>query len=263
MDTHDDGRVPDITLERYRLNELPPDAAARLDLRLQRDPELRQRLDALRASDAEIHASDRLELMASRVRARLAEREAAASRRPGQRLGVWMVPAAVAVAVVLLLALPRSSTIPAEDGERIKGLEPSLTLFRRVEGSSETLADGGLARAGDLIRVGYHAAGHAYGVIVSIDGRQHVTRHLPRTGERAAALGREATVLLDHAYELDDAPRWERFYFVAGDEPFPVSAVVGPAERAALVSGDDKPARLALPAGLTQSVFSLQKESPP
>jgi hypothetical protein len=76
-------------------------------------------------------------------------------------------------------------------------------------------------------------------------------------------LGREATVLLDHAYELDDAPRWERFYFVTGNEPFLVSAVVIAAERAALVSRDDTPATLSLPAGLTQSVFSLQKESQP
>jgi hypothetical protein len=111
--------------------------------------------------------------------------------------------------------------------------------------------------------VGYHAAGHAYGVIVSIDGRRLVTLHLPRDGERAVPLGREATVLLDHAYELDDAPRWERFYFVTGNEPFLVSAVVIAAERAALVSRDDTPATLSLPAGLTQSVFSLQKESQP
>jgi hypothetical protein len=262
MDTHDDGHVPDITLERYRLNELPPEAAARVDRQLQRDPGLRQRLDALRASDAEIHASDRLELLASRVRRQLEER-ATANRRRGQPFRQWLAPAVATLVVVLVLALPRSSTVPAEDGERIKGLQPSLTLFRRVDGTSETLADGALARTGDLIRVGYHAAGHAYGVIVSIDGRRHVTLHLPRDGAQAVPLGREATVLLDHAYELDDAPRWERFYFVTGSEPFLVSAVVAPAERAAQASRDDKPAPLSLPVGLTQSVFSLQKESQP
>jgi hypothetical protein len=261
MDTHDDGRVPDLTLERYSLNELPPEAAARLERQLQRDPGLRQRLDALLASDAEIRASDRLEQLAARVRRQLEEGEAA-NRYRGRPFRLWLVPAAVATVVVLLLAPPRSSTDPAEDGERIKGLQPSLTLFRRVDGTSETLADGALARTGDLIRLGYQAAGHAYGVILSIDGRGHVTLHLPRSGERAEPLGRD-TVLLDHAYELDDAPRWERFYFVTGNEPFLVSAVVIAAERAALVSRDDTPATLSLPAGLTQSVFSLQKESQP
>ena len=262
MDTHDDARIPDITLERYRLNELPPEATARLVRHLQRNPGLLQRLDALRASDAEIQASGQLELLAARLRSRLAEQDTIAPRDRGRPLSLWLVPAVAAIVVVLLLAPPRSSTVPA-DGERIKGLEPSLSLFRRVDGKSETLADGAVARTGDLIRVGYHAAGHAYGVIVSIDGRRHVTLHLPRAGDRALPLGRDATVLLDHSYELDDAPRWERFYFVTGKEPFLVSAVVAPAERAALVSRDDKPATLALPAGLTQSVFSLQKESQP
>jgi hypothetical protein len=241
---------------------LPPDSAARLDRQLQRDPGLRQRLDALLASDAEMHASARLELVASRVRRQLEERKAAANRR-GQSFRLWLAPAAAMTVVLLVLALPRVSGLLDEDGERIKGLEPSLTLFRRVNGTSETLADGAVAQRGDLIRVGYHAAGHAYGVIVSIDGRRLVTLHLPRDGERAVPLGREATVLLDHAYELDDAPRWERFYFVTGNEPFLVSAVVIAAERAALVSRDDTPATLSLPAGLTQSVFSLQKESQP
>jgi hypothetical protein len=261
MEKHDDGRVPDITLERYRLNELPPETAARLDRQLQHDPELRRRLDALRASDAEILASDRLELLSSGLRRQLAAREAAANRRRGRSFRLWLAPAMAATVVVLLFAPFRSRTVLLDEDERIKGLVPSLTLFRRVDSRSETLADGAMARTGDLIRLGYQSAGHAFGVIVSIDGRRHVTLHLPRTGDQAAPLGREAMVLLDHAYELDDAPRWERFYFVTGNEPFPVSAVVAPAERAALVSRDDQPATLALPAGLTQSVFSLRKES--
>jgi hypothetical protein len=263
METHDEGRVPDITLERYRLNELPPETAARLDRQLQRDPGLRRRLDAIRASDAEILASDHLERLVSGLRRQLAEREASATRHRGRSVRLWLAPAMAAIVVVLLLVPFRSGTVPDEEGERIKGLLPTLTLFRRVDGTSETLADGALARTGDLVRVGYQAAGAAYGVILSIDGRRHVTVHLPRTGDQAAPLGREDTVLLDHAYELDDAPRWERFYFVTGNEPFLLSAVVAPAQRAAQVSRDQEPVRLALPAALTQSVFSLRKESQP
>ena len=40
-------------------------------------------------------------------------------------------------------------------------------------------------------------------------------------------------MLLDQAYELDDAPRWERFYFVTGDTPFAVAPIVDAARRAA------------------------------
>ena len=77
------------------------------------------------------------------------------------------------------------------------------------------------------------------------------------------ALGREPTVLLDQAYELDDAPRWERFYFITGDGPFPIAPIVASAERAIAKADGDAISTLPLAAGLRQSVFSLQKESTP
>ena len=128
---------------------------------------------------------------------------------------------------------------------------------------SETLADGAVARQGDVIRVGYRAAGRAYGVILSIDGRGHVTMHLPTGGDRAMALGREPTVLLDQAYELDDAPRWERFYFITGEAPFPIAPIVAsasaPSQRPAATPYPHCPS----PQAFEQSVVSLQKVSTP
>jgi hypothetical protein len=38
-------------------------------------------------------------------------------------------------------------------------------------------------------------------------------------------------ILLDSSYELDDAPSWERFYLVRGNEPFDVAAVMRAARR--------------------------------
>jgi hypothetical protein len=98
---------------------------------------------------------------------------------------------------------------------------------------------------------------------VSIDGAGNVTMHLPPAGDRAAALKHETTVLLDQAYELDDAPRWERFYFVAGESPFDVAPVMQAARDAAAKISGLPPAGLALPRGLEQSGFTLQKESRP
>jgi hypothetical protein len=138
-----------------------------------------------------------------------------------------------------------------------------LTLYRQVAAGSETLADGAVARQGEVIRVGYRAAGRAYGVILSIDGRGHITRHLPTSGDRAVALGREPTVLLDHAYELDDAPRWERFYFITGETPFPIAPIVAAVEREIAKAGGGAISALPLPAGLEQSVVSLEKVSTP
>ena len=152
---------------------------------------------------------------------------------------------------------------PAASEDRVKGIGSALALYRRTAEGSETLADGAIARKGDLIRVGYRAAGRSYGAIVSIDGGGSVTMHLPPAGDRAAPLKREPTVLLEEAYELDDAPLWERFYFIAGDAPFEMAPVMHAAREAAARTPRLPPAGLALPRGLQQSNFTLQKESRP
>src|SRR5262245_49244846 len=259
MAVDDDRPVADVTLERYRLRELPADIAACLERRLSRDDRLRSQLEALAHSDEQIRASDRLERVAAGVRQRFAAR----SRVPEQRLWRSPIQLAVAAGVVILLVFPLVRSVPGEESERTKGLRPSLTLFRQVGAGSETLADGAVAHEGDVIRVGYRAAGRPYGVILSIDGRGHVTLHLPSSGDQAVPLGRNNTVLLDEAYELDDAPRWERFYFVTAADPFMVAPIVASAHRAVALSRGDTPAALPLAAGLDQSVFSLQKESKP
>jgi hypothetical protein len=249
--------LPDILLERYRLRELPPDEAARLADRIRGDDVLRRRLEALDRSDDDIRSSGVLD----RVVARMPRAHPA----PRRRLVAYVaIPAAVAaMALAAAFVVPWTDTPPpgGDRGDRIKGLTPALTVYRRTAQGSETLADGAVAHAGDLLRVGYRAAGKPYGVILSIDGRGSVTVHLPPTADRAAALKRDATVLLDQSYELDDAPAWERFYFVTGDTPFAVAPIVEAARTAA--AHHTPPAALVLPRGLEQSTFSVQKETRP
>ena len=82
-------------------------------------------------------------------------------------------------------AVDRAGTpiLPYRSDDRIKGLRPALTIYRRTAAGTETLADGSVARPGDLLRVGYTARGTAYGVILSIDGARSVTLHLPPEGD--------------------------------------------------------------------------------
>jgi hypothetical protein len=109
--------------------------------------------------------------------------------------------------------------------------------------------------------VGYRAAGQAFGAIVSTDGNGSVTQHLPRSGRRAVSLEAGGTALLDFSYELDDAPRWERFYLVTGDEAFDLGPVRRAAQSVATAGSEARPPSLRLPGRLQQSVFSLTKES--
>lgn len=265
----DDGWVPELVLERFRLGELPEAEAERLRERLRSDAALRGRLEALDASDREIRRLHPPGWLANAARSRVAARSGARSRGP--RRHPWLAPAALAAAATLAaVALPRVLEPPegrpgaahggveADPSVRTKGLRPHLALFRRMPDGSESLADGAVASPGDVIRVGYRAAGERYGAIVSLDGRGAVTRHLPLAGDEAVPLKSGGTVLLDQAYELDDAPRFERFYFVTSAQPFPLLPVL----QAVRDSAGEADAAPSLPPGLAQDSFLLLKGIP-
>jgi hypothetical protein len=236
--------IPEVVLERYRLNELPDAAHAAIAREAAADPAVRARLDALDRSDAEI-----LERYAPGVLAR---------RRAGRRYTrrALVLKGALATAVLALVAaIPRLTVAP--DETRIKGVvgRPALAVYRHTPAGSERLADGDVARPGDLLRIGYASGGRAYGVILSIDGTGAVTLHLPPSGGVAATLAPGGINLLDSAYELDEAPRIERFYFVTGMQRFDVAPVLAAARRAG-----GAPATLPLPQGLELVTFAVQKE---
>jgi hypothetical protein len=263
--------VPELLLERYRLGEVSGEEQRRLERQLAEDPESRERLKQLEHSDLEIRRRHPPKWLAAQVRAQLEARAAMRRRSRGARL--WPRPAALAAAAAVLLVVahlsrPLRSPAPSPTGsgrattpedERIKGLRPSLALYRKTSQGSEPLEDGARARAGDVVRLGYRAAGHGYGTLFSVDGRGVVTRHLPRAGNLAVPLETGGTVLLDQAYELDDAPRFERFYLVASEASFELEWVLGAARRAASSGTKASPA-LALPEGFEQSTLSLEKE---
>lgn len=244
--------VPDVLLERYRLGELPEPERAQIAARLTTDPHLVMRLEALERSDREIAERHPAQEIASDVRRRATQNSAPARR---MRLAGWLVlgASAVAIVVVAILAGP-------ERDDRIKGLSPSLTVYRQTTHGSERLNDDTLAHTGDVLRLGYVAAGARFGVIVSMDGRQVVTVHLPSKDDRAASLASGGQVLLDQAYELDDAPVVERFYFVTGASPFPVASVIDAAKRAAAEHAGAPATRLALPKELDQYTIAVRKD---
>jgi len=263
--------IPDLLLERYRLGEVSPAERAEVERRLREEETLRQRLDEIEQSDEAIRATDLTASLARHLRGR-----AAPDARPGRPHGAatsgtsarvlrWALPLAVGVtAMVVVLIGSRTGVLrPDSTGERIKGLRPSLTMFRQTPQGSEALADGVAARQGDVVRLAYQAAGQSYGVIVSIDGRGGVTMHLPPTGREASRLRPGNGVLLDNAYELDDAPRWECFYFVTAQEPFDAQPVIEAATREAALHRTSPPAMLPLSRGLEQSTFVLHKEHRP
>jgi anti-sigma factor RsiW len=258
--------IPDLTLERYRLGELPSGAMHRVQAALATDPEVRARLASLEEADAAAREAYQPTDLARDIRRR-------AERTPmgpaATRHLLWLVPAAVATAVALVAVrnaawMPAggpSTAIESGDEERIKGDEAVLFVYRNTGAGGEPLADGDRARTGDVLRVAYRVSQPAFGMIVSVDGRGVVTRHLPEQGEHAVALGTGGTVFLNDAFELDDAPAVERFYFVCARQPFAIGPVAETVRASTAISGA-RPATQ-LPAHLTVTTLTLWKDPLP
>ena len=246
-------KVPDWLLERLAAGELLPEKAAEVRERLQAQGE-EHRLLALATSSAEILKALPPEKVLREIERRT---QAGAVRRARP---VWALSAVAACAAGLAVMLvvrdhgdetkqPPTATQP--ETITVKGLKPSLRIYRKTTSGSENLPAQSAVRRGDTLQIRYVAAGKKFGVIASIDARGQITFHLPETPGQAIALERDGERALPHAYELDDSPGFERFLFVTSDAPFATTEVVD-----ALRNGS------ALPASMTKFELPLKKELP-
>ncbi|MCY1040650.1 ActD-like protein [Corallococcus sp. bb12-1] len=280
-------RTPDWLLERIALGELPPDELAAARARLAQEPDGPSRLAALEADSRATLQALPPDTVVREVKARFARtagaegallsvapsRAEAPAARPSWRFLPILVPV-LAGATLFVIARPLSSTDGREardawtevggtgvlEPTRSKGLLPRLDVHRQASARTERLTDGAQAQAGDVVQLSYTAAGKAHGVILSVDGRGAVTVHQPDTGDTSAALERSGTHLLPRAYELDDAPAFERFFLITADAPFELDGVLS-AARVLAASPDARTAPLLLPVDveLGQTSFLLEK----
>lgn len=255
-------RTPDWLVERLLAGELPPEEAARVRARLEAEGGL-ARLDALARDDAAFPGDHPPGPALAEIRRRAGGPGQAARRAPGLR---WLAPAVLAaaaalVAVPLLRAgAPRVGPDAGGEDVRLKGQRPELRAWRQApSGATERLRDGDVARGGERVQLSYLAGGARRGAVISLDGRGAVTLHWPEQGGAAPPLEPGGAVALPHAYLLDDAPRFERFFLVTADAPFDSAAVVDAARRLAGAAHPDRDP-LPLPPGLEQSALLLRKD---
>jgi hypothetical protein len=246
-------RVPDWLLERLAIGELPAAQARALRERLVATGE-QDRLDALASSNAEILNAHPVQQVIAEVRQR-------APRTPTLWRPVWALSFTTVGAAVIVLLLMRAPAGPsrlnlsrgesAQETITLKGLQPSLGLYRKTANGVERLGAATRLRAGDIVQVRYIAAGKRYGVVASCDAGGAVTLHLPETPGQAVELAKDGERALAHAYELDGSPGFERFVFVTADVPFDTELVVRSLKQGA-----------ALPRAMATWSITLAKETP-
>ncbi|HUX20036.1 MAG TPA: hypothetical protein VMW69_02280 [Spirochaetia bacterium] len=276
--------IPDFLIEQLYLDEIDP----RVKAELLADPEVLRRLENLRVSNAEILEAYPAAAMVSRIDGRLeairraeeAGQEAAVRRlsptrhslaganaiREGARRAVrWpgffpvlAAAAALALIVGVLPVLMRGGMNPeVEAGVRIKGVGPVLHVYRETSKGVELLPNGSPASVHDLLQLSYISSGAEYGMIFSVDGSGTVTLHYPEGSKSSARLKSGGEVALPYSYELDNAPSFERFYFVTSTREFPVDEILSVARRAATAGNL---AAIAFPKGFSVASVTLHKE---
>jgi hypothetical protein len=263
-----EGEIHDWQLERYLLGELPDGMKERIEKRIETDASVRRRLDALRASNREILSSYPPELMTGRIAKRYRERYGKLRRRthnrPALRRAVLALSLAAAVTAVVLplrTLLQEGGESGSEQGIRPKGLQTRLVVYRKAEGGIERLENGALAGEGDVIQLSYVTGPGTYGVIYSLDDRGTVTLHFPeRVQERAPELQSGGEVSLPYAYQLDDAPSFERFFFVTSDHEFLLLTAEKAVRTLASNPAKSQKSPLELPSGFDQYSVLLKKQ---
>lgn len=253
--------VSDLLLEQYSLGELSSDQERMVRDELERDEILRQRLSAIAQSNREILADYPPERIVPAIKERFLKASGRAAR-PGRTPALtWALPAAAMVILVLSLFVVRERIIPNET--RLKGLTTHLNLFRKTPTGAEELRPGASARRADVLQISYTAGQAKYGVILSVDGRGAVTWHVPSGyggGSRTApSLDSQGQVVLPSAYELDDAPGFERFFIVYSAFPFEIADVERAARALAARPGAAEREGLGLPNGLGQYSLLVRK----
>jgi anti-sigma factor RsiW len=238
----------DFKLERYRLGELSGAERAELERALAVDGALKARLDAL-------EADSRATLQQFTPRAVAAEVERRLSKEQPPPARSLMPALALSFGLVLVIAaglrLSRSSDDIVFKGER----DPALRIFRQTAGAPERLFDGAKVRAHDRVQVAFDLAGELALVVVSIDGAGRATLHFPSDGNSFAPPNLRA---LPEAFELDDAPGFERFFLVTSVNAIDAHAVLAAAQRLA-ARPDARTASLTVPPGSTQRSLLLEK----
>lgn len=266
--------VSQLLLERYLLKELPPDKMKEMDLRLEQDPDLQNEIDLLRRSNEDIldrypapsmtaEILDRYELEKKKEQILAQQAKTPVIRR------LLMASPAVALLLVLffvglpiykdIINKPSPHPMDIEPGIRTKGLKRGLVIFRKTGEEAELLEQGMKAKEGDLLQIAYIAAGEKYGVILSLDGNGVATLHFPAKPSGSTALQQGKKILLGNSYELDDAPQYERFFFITSDAPIDVVAVMAKAEAHAVNTGNARSEALPLAGSLKQTSLLIVK----
>lgn len=257
--------ISDLKLERYVLDELPGDEKEELDSLIKKDSILAARYESILKSNKEIISLYPPESMALMIQWKYNRGDTTSKqiKKPfpfrflsfaGAFLSIFIL-----VFVMVFSLHPSFNVFKDDETERPKGVS-SIRIYRKTVEGAELLSSGVTVSSSDSFQIKYFAADQKYGLIFSIDGNGHITLHSPGTIDESLLLNQGGEVALLESFKLDNAPAFERFFFVTSKKQFEIEEAL---DAGYLLAGDTEKAKtgeLDLPDKFNQESFILLKE---
>ena len=109
---------------------------------------------------------------------------------------------------------------------RMKGINPVLHIYKKTDQGFSELKTNDTVYQGDVLQISYNSGSRKYGGVFSLDGNGLLTLHYPARADQSPVLKKQGEVLLDYGYELDNAPEFERFFFITSQNPFSLKIII-------------------------------------
>ena len=254
--------IPDWKLERFLTGDLPEKEMNEIRKLEAADAMLAQRVKMLREDNkailnklpfemlaAKIDAVDAGTVTETAVAANLgsAKENAGNAEKNAPRFSIMKFAAAavfvLAVALVAFMAQRETSVMNERVGSdiaavggpqntqvalaetqsdtRIKGMDARMEVWKKTPAGIVQLNDLDSVGEGDEIQLRYSVPEKCFGLLFSMDGNGALTLHMGN-GEKAIELAPGKMNSLPFAYKLDDAPYFEKFFFVTSPKEFAV-----------------------------------------
>lgn len=238
--------IPDWKLERYLTGDLPAEEMREIREMEEVDEIFANRVKMLREDNAAILKKLPFEKLSEKIA--MMPRRSNAGAGNTVRVNFKLVKLAAAAALVLAVVTvalfgqrslsEQSGTVLAtaantqvmevamvdqNDGLRIKGLSARMEVWKKTGDSAVQMENLGEAREGDEIQLRYAVAEKCFGLLFSMDGNGTITMHMGHEN-RAVELEPGKMTTLPFAYKLDNAPKFEKFFFLTSKSEFELDA---------------------------------------
>ena len=259
--------IPDWKLERYFLDELSNEERQKIDDAIKIDVGISERIERIRESNEEILEQYPFEMIKKAIDNKTQPERRKQAAGAIVKLKMILRFAAASLPVIAFIigigfyanmsnVFSTSIRVPVKEFARAKGFKPYLKIFRKEGNSAKMLSDRAVAYENDILQIGYVSDSDEFGVILSIDGNGVVTLHYPQQEGESTKLSDERKGLLPSAYQLDNAPKFERFFFVTANRPIDVSQI----KRSILSLREPNRGELSIPEDMKQNSITVIKE---